>query len=101
MKDLATFAETFPYNKVIMGDTSLGIITSGTAFQYAREAFTEASFLKLGMTWPVPAQMIRDFASKVKRLVVIEELDPFIEEAVRLLGIKVEGKELKIGRAHV
>ncbi len=94
MKDLAKFAEDFPYNKIIMGDPSLGIISSGTAYQYAREAFPEASFLKLGMTWPVPEKMIRDFASKVKRLVVVEELDPFIEEAVRLLGIKVEGKEL-------
>ncbi|MBI4962022.1 MAG: indolepyruvate ferredoxin oxidoreductase subunit alpha [Desulfomonile tiedjei] len=94
LKDLAAFAETFPYNKVIMGDAALGIISSGAAFQYAREVMPSASFLKLGMVWPLPEKMIRDFASRVKRLVVIEELDPFIEEAVRLMGIKVEGKEL-------
>jgi len=94
MKDLATFAETFPHNKIIMGDESLGIISAGAAYQYAREAFPSASFLKLGMVWPLPEKMIREFASKVKRLVVIEELDPFLEEAVRLMGIKVEGKEL-------
>lgn len=94
LKDLAAFAETFPFNKVIMGDDSLGVITSGVVFQYAREAVPWASFLKLGMVWPLPEKMIREFASKVKRLVIMEELDPFIEEAVRLMGIKVEGKEL-------
>lgn len=94
LKDLAAFAETFPFNQMIMGDTGLGIITAGVAFQYAREALPSASFLKLGMVWPLPENMIRDFASRVKRLVIIEELDPFLEEAVRLMGIPVEGKVL-------
>ncbi|MFH1116953.1 MAG: indolepyruvate ferredoxin oxidoreductase subunit alpha [Pseudomonadota bacterium] len=94
LKDVAAFAETFPFNKIMMGDDSLGIITAGVSYQYAREVMPNASFLKLGMVWPLPEQMIRDFASRVKRLVVIEELDPFIEEAVRLMGIRVEGKEL-------
>ncbi|MDQ7782940.1 MAG: indolepyruvate ferredoxin oxidoreductase subunit alpha [Desulfomonilaceae bacterium] len=94
LKDIAAFAETFPFNKVMMGDESLGIITGSVAYLYAREAMPNASFLKLGMVWPLPEQMIRDFASRVKRLVVIEELDPFIEEAVRLMGIQVEGKSL-------
>lgn len=94
LKDLAAFAETFPHNKVIVGDASLGIISTGVAYQYAREVMPGASFLKLGMVWPLPEKMIRDFASRVKRLVVIEDLDPFIEEAVRLMGIPVEGKEL-------
>ena len=94
LKDLAVFAETFPFNQIIMGDDSLGIIAAGVAFRYAREAVPSASFLKLGMVWPLPEKMIRDFASHVKRLVIIEELDPFIEEAVRLMGVKVEGKNL-------
>jgi indolepyruvate ferredoxin oxidoreductase, alpha subunit len=94
LKDVAQFAETWPFNYMILGDDSLGIIASGVAFQYAREALPEASFLKLGMVWPLPEKLIRDFASRVKRLVVIEDLDPFIEEAIRLMGIKVEGKEL-------
>lgn len=94
LKDLAVFAETFPFNQVIDGDDSLGIIAAGVAFQYAREVMPAASFLKLGMVWPLPEKMIREFASRVKRLVIIEELDPFIEEAVRLMGIKVEGKNL-------
>jgi indolepyruvate ferredoxin oxidoreductase alpha subunit len=88
------FAETFPYNKVEMGDTSLGIVTDGVAYQYAREVFPEASFLKLGMTYPLPPKMIHDFASKVDRLIVIEELDPFIEEEIRLMGLAVEGKSI-------
>jgi indolepyruvate ferredoxin oxidoreductase, alpha subunit len=94
LKDVAAFAETFAFNKVITGDKSLGIIASGVAYQYAREAMPAVSFLKLGMVWPLPEKMIRDFAASVDRLVVIEDLDPFIEEAVRLMGIKVEGKNL-------
>jgi indolepyruvate ferredoxin oxidoreductase, alpha subunit len=92
--DLSNFAETFPYNKMIMGDTSLGIISSGVNFQYAREVFPSASFLKLGMVWPLPEKMIKEFASRVNRLLVIEDLDPFIEDAVKLMGIKAEGKTL-------
>ncbi|MGB9617260.1 MAG: indolepyruvate ferredoxin oxidoreductase subunit alpha [Desulfomonilaceae bacterium] len=93
LEDLKAFAETFPYNKILMGDASLGIIASGVNYQYAREVMPEASFLKLGMVWPLPQKMIEEFASKVKKLVVIEDLDPFIEEAVRLMGIPVEGKD--------
>jgi len=88
------FAETFPYNRVEMGDTSLGIVSDGIAYQYAREVFPNASFLKLGMTYPLPEQMVRDFAARVDRLIVVEELDPFIEEQIRLMGIPVEGKSI-------
>ena len=91
---LAEFAETFEYNRVEVGDSGLGIITNGVAYQYAREVFPNASFLRLGMTYPVPEQLIRDFAEKVERLIVVEELDPFIEEEVRLMGIPVEGKSI-------
>jgi len=91
---LQAFAETFPYNRVEMGEPSLGIITNGVAYQYAKEVFPDASFLKLGMTYPLPEQMIRDFAARVDRLIVVEELDPFIEEAIRLMGIAVEGKSI-------
>ena len=76
------------------GSHSLGIITCGVAYQYAKEVFPEASILRLGMTWPLPEKMIRKFAKSVERLIVIEELDPFIEEAVRLMGIAVEGKSI-------
>ncbi|MBN1812246.1 MAG: indolepyruvate ferredoxin oxidoreductase subunit alpha [Anaerolineae bacterium] len=94
IKKAKEFAETFSYNRVEMGDTSLGIVTGGVAYQYAREVFPDASILKLGMTYPLPEQMIRDFAARVDRLVVVEELDPFIENAIKLMGIGVEGKSI-------
>ncbi len=94
MLDIAKLAETFPYNVIEPGDTSLGIITAGVAYQYAKEVFPTASILRLGMTWPLPEGLIRQFAESVDRLIVIEELDPFIEEAVRLMGLKVEGKSI-------
>ncbi len=92
--DIAAFAETFPYNRREPGGRALGILTCGVAYQYAREVFPEASILRLGMTWPLPEKRIREFAQSVERLIVIEELDPFIEEAVRLMGIHTEGKSI-------
>ena len=89
IQDIAEFAETFPYNYVIEGSKKLGIITGGIAFQYAREVFPDASILKLGMVYPLPYKMIREFAGSVEKLIVMEELDPFIEEQVRLMGIEV------------
>ncbi len=94
IRDIAAAAEDWPGNRVEPGDHSLGIITAGVAYQYAKEVFPTASVLKLGMTWPLPERMLRDFAASVDRLIVIEELDPFIEEAVRLLGIPCEGKSI-------
>ncbi len=94
IRAVAEFAESYPFNRVEPGDRSLGIITCGVAYQYAKEVFPTASVLKLGMTWPLPEQMIRDFAASVDRLIVIEELDPFIEEAVKLMGIPCEGKSI-------
>jgi indolepyruvate ferredoxin oxidoreductase alpha subunit len=91
---IAEFANTFAYNRVEMGDTRLGIVTDGVAYQYAKEVFPDASVLKLGMTYPLPERTIREFASQVDRLIVIEELDPFIEEGIRLMGIAVEGKSI-------
>ena len=94
IREVAALAETFPYNRIEVGDPSLGIITCGVAYQYAKEVFPSASILRLGLTWPLPEHLVRQFAASVQRLVVIEELDPFIEEAVRLMGIPVEGKSI-------
>ncbi|MFQ6000081.1 MAG: indolepyruvate ferredoxin oxidoreductase subunit alpha [Anaerolineae bacterium] len=91
---LMIFAENFPYNRVEMNGRNLGIVTNGVAYQYAKEVFPQASFLRLGMTYPLPEKMIRDFAAQVERLIVVEELDPFIEEEIRLMGIGVEGKSI-------
>ena len=95
IEQVKEFAETFSHNRVEMGpSTELGIVTSGVAYQYAREVFPDASFLKLGMTYPLPERMIRDFSEQVDRLIVVEELDPLIEQEIRLMGITVEGKSI-------
>ncbi len=94
MADVAEMAESFPFNRIEPGDRSLGILTAGVAYQYAKEVLPQASILRLGMTWPLPEKLIRQFAASVERLIVIEELDPFIEEAVRLMGIPTEGKSI-------
>ncbi len=92
---LTEYAETSPLNRVEMGGTSLGVITSSTSYQYVKEVFGDSvSVLKLGMVNPLPRRLILDFASKVDRLVVVEELDPVIENHVRSLGLAVEGKNL-------
>ncbi len=90
---LRKLAEATPMNRMVMSGTDLGIISSGVAYQYAKEAFPEASFLKLGMPYPFPGELVRAFASKVKELWVVEELDPFMEEMVRALGIPCHGKD--------
>ena len=94
MEELTRFAETFPENRIESGDTRVGIITSGISYEYAKEIMPEASYLKLGMVYPLPAEMIRSFASRVEKLFVVEELDPFIEDQVRAMGIEVSGKDL-------
>ena len=94
MEELTRFAETFLENRIERGDKRVGIITSGISYEYAKEIMPEASYLKLGMVYPLPAEMIRSFASQVERLFVVEELDPFIEDQVRAMGIEVSGKDL-------
>ncbi len=92
-KALEAFAETSPLNRVEMGGTDMGVITSGTAYQYVKEALGDTvSVLKLGLVFPLPTALIKDFASKVKKLVVVEELDGFIEAHCRALGLDVTGK---------
>jgi len=90
---LKEFAENFEFNRIEMGDKRLGIITSGVSYQYAREVFGDASFLKLSMSFPFPEKLVKKFASMVEEIFVVEELEPFIEEQVKALGIKVIGKE--------
>ncbi|MEW6142822.1 MAG: indolepyruvate ferredoxin oxidoreductase subunit alpha [Chloroflexota bacterium] len=90
---LAEYSDVFMYNKIEWGDRSLGIVSSGIAYQYAREVFPTASFLKLGITYPLPVKMLREFAAGVKRVIVIEELDPFLEENICALGINATGKD--------
>lgn len=95
MAKLAAYAEDCGFNRVEMGDKSLGIITSSTSYQYAKEVFGEkACILKLGMVNPLPEKLILDFASKVDKLVILEELDPIIENHCKTLGLTVTGKDV-------
>ncbi len=94
IKQIARFAETLDINHIEWRDRSIGIITSGVVYTYVRDVFPKASVLKLGMTYPLPAAIVRGFAEEVDRLLVVEELDPVLEEQVRGMGIQVIGKAL-------
>ncbi len=94
-KKLIAYSETSPLNKVFIGESEIGIITSSTSYQYVREVFGDSvSVLKLGMVNPLPEKLIRDFAAKVDKLYVVEELDPIIENHVKALGLEVTGKDI-------
>ena len=95
LKALEEYACTSPLNTVEMKGAKVGVITASIAYQYAKEAFPEdTSFLKLGITFPLPMALIRDFASKVEKLYIIEELDGYMEEQIKAAGIDCVGKEL-------
>ncbi len=94
MKELAEAANTLSINRVEMNDPKIGVITSGIPYQYVKEALPNASVLKLGMVNPLPRKLIEDFASKVDKLYIVEELEPVIEEQVKSWGIECTGKEI-------
>ena len=93
-RKLTEDASEMPINRAEYNDTGIGYITAGIAYTYVKEAHPEASVLKLGMTNPLPEKLIREFASKVDRLIIFEELEPVIEEQVRAMGIACEGKDI-------
>ena len=95
LKALEEYACTSPLNTVEMKGNKVGVITASIAYQYAKEAFPEdTSFLKLGITFPLPMKLIKDFASKVEKLYIIEELDGYMENEIKAAGIDCIGKEL-------
>ncbi|HAG68445.1 MAG TPA: indolepyruvate ferredoxin oxidoreductase subunit alpha, partial [Lachnospiraceae bacterium] len=92
---LKELSEDCEFNRVEYSGTDIGIITSSTSYQYIKEVFGDSvSVLKLGLLYPLPDRLIREFAGRVKELYVVEELDPIIEEHVKSLGIKVSGKDI-------
>lgn len=95
LKRLEAYANTTPLNKTELRGSKMGVISASIAYQYAKEVFPEdASFLKLGFTYPLPLDLIRDFAAKVETLYVVEELEPFMEEQLKAAGIACTGKAL-------
>ena len=93
---LQAWAETAPVNRVEPGtDHKIGVITSSTSYQYVKEVCGDTyPVLKLGMAWPLPEKLIRDFAASVTLLTVVEELDPIIENYCRSLGLALVGKDV-------
>lgn len=94
LNKIREYAEQSPLNRVEWGDTELGFVTGGIAYQYVKEAFPQASVLKLGLSYPLPVEMIKDFSSKVDHLFVVEELDNFWETLIRAMGIDCRGKDV-------
>ncbi len=94
LKKLVEVSDNIAINRLEWGDRKYGFIASGPVYHYAREIFPDATFLKLGMTYPLPEKLIRELADGVEQVIVIEELDPFIENQVKAMGIQCVGKEL-------
>ncbi|NLK21087.1 MAG: indolepyruvate ferredoxin oxidoreductase subunit alpha [Epulopiscium sp.] len=94
MNKMAADANEFDINKVEWADKKIGVITSGIAYQYTKEALPEASVLKLGLVHPLPKKLIKDFAKEVETLYIVEELEPIIEDQVKSWGISIIGKEV-------
>ncbi|MGO0123516.1 indolepyruvate ferredoxin oxidoreductase subunit alpha [Desulfothermobacter acidiphilus] len=91
---LAAYSERSPLNRLEWGDKRLGFITSGVAYYYLKELFPWASYLKLGMSYPVPLSLVRKLVAEVEHVIVVEELEPFLEEAIGAAGIALPGKTL-------
>lgn len=93
-KKLAAYNETSYLNRIGKGDAKIGVITSGVVYQYVKEILPDVSILKLGMTYPLPQKLIKDFIESVGTCYVVEELEPFLEEQIKSWGLNVIGKEL-------
>ena len=94
MLEMAEWGARQPFNRIEEGKGSVGVITAGIAYQFAKEVFPDAHILKLGMVHPLPKALVREFASRCETLYVLEELDPFLEEQIRAMGIDVLGKDV-------
>ena len=94
-RQLREYAESCPFNKVEDNGRKIGVITAGISYQYAKEALGDrVNYLKIGMAYPLPEKLIKKFSEGLEKVIVIEELDPFIEEGCRAFGVKVTGKEI-------
>ena len=94
MKKLRELAETLPENRIEPGEGRRGFICAGVAYNYVKEAFPKAPVLKLGMVWPLPERKLREFAASVEELIVVEELDPFLETHIKAMGVACRGKDI-------
>ncbi len=93
LERLKEFSNTTPINDIEKGTSNIGIITSGISYNYAKEIIPDAHFFKVGFSYPMPIKKIRDFVKNLDRVIVIEELEPFMEEELKVAGLKIEGKK--------
>ncbi len=93
IEELTIYSNESPINRIIKGKSNVGIITSGISYDYAKEILPDAHFFKAGLTYPMPSEKIRKFVESVDKAIVIEELEPFMEEELKIAGVKVEGKK--------
>ncbi len=93
-QQLAEYSSSCALNKITWGDKGVGVITSGISYHYVKEVLPQASVLKLGMTNPLPKDLIKHFASQVDQLIIVEELEPFLETQISAMGLKVIGKKI-------
>ncbi|MFH1862170.1 MAG: indolepyruvate ferredoxin oxidoreductase subunit alpha, partial [bacterium] len=93
LEALKQFSEETPLNRIEWGDRKIGIVTSSVSYQHAKEVFPQASFFKLGFSYPMPLTKIAEFARQVEKVIVVEELEPFIEEGLKAAGIACAGKK--------
>ncbi|MBI4862183.1 MAG: indolepyruvate ferredoxin oxidoreductase subunit alpha [Candidatus Riflebacteria bacterium] len=98
---LREFSNAYPHNRIELRSLDVGIITSGIAYQHVRDAFPDASTLKVALSNPLPDKLIREFASTVTKLFVVEELEPYMEDQIRAMGIQVVGKEVIPGTGEL
>ena len=91
MERIREYVNEAPVNRIEMGDPEVGIVATGAAYQYVREAFPQASVLKIGIPYPLPKRLLEEFRRQVRRLYVVEELDPFMEEQIRIMGVSIDG----------
>lgn len=90
--DLQDYSNQSQLNKIELNDKKIGIITSGITYLHAKEIFPQASYLKLGFTYPLADKLVKDFAKKVKKIFVLEELEPFLENQIKLIDLKIKAK---------
>lgn len=94
LRDIGEWCDTWPGNRIEWGTRDYGFIAGGIVYEYVKQVFPEASILKLGMCYPLPQRLIREFAAGVGEVIVVEELDPFLEEQIRAMGIPARGKAI-------
>lgn len=93
LQRLAEFSELFSLNKIEQGSTDYGIITSGVSYQYVKEAMPDAHILKLALTNPLPLNLIKAFVERFKKILIVEELDPYLEMQIRHISAGIHGKD--------